>query len=286
MVRLATVDDLNEARHIEDSARREGEFFKELAQKNGLVMKLVEVEHLFGGDRIIFYFMSESRIDFRRLVRELGKEFNTRVELRQVGSRDEARLLGDYDTCGRELCCKNFLKVLQPVSMRMAKLQGTTLDPSKISGRCGRLKCCLRYEDVGYRELAKRLPKVDTLVLTEWGPGRVVDVMVLTQLVKVVLKESERTVAINVAELLDTRYDPATSPSLAERLKEVDRRIEEKERGEREPGLRDAKAPEQGEHVEQAGPGRQRRRRRRRRRRGGSSEGGTGGSGEPGGPSQ
>jgi len=294
MVRLATVGDLNEVRHIEASAQREGAYFKELVKKNNLVMKLVEVEHLFGGDRIIFYFMSETRMDFRRLVRELGREYNTRVEMRQVGSRDEARLLGDFDTCGRELCCKNFLKVLQPVSMRMAKLQGVSLDPSKISGRCGRLKCCLRYEDYGYQELAKKLPKIDTLVLTETGPGRVVDVMVLTQLVKILLESSGRTVAINVVELLDLRYDPATSPSLAERLKEVDHKIEEKEHSEQEWVQRETKTTQptvqqqqqqqkQGESPGQEGQGK--RRRRRRRRRGGSREGGSGGGGGTGGSS-
>ena len=309
LVRLATVGDLNEARHIEASAQREGAYFKELVKKNNLVMKLVEVEHLFGGDRIIFYFMAEDRMDFRQLVRELGREYSTRVEMRQVGSRDEARLLGDFDTCGRELCCKNFLKVLQPVSMRMAKLQGASLDPSKISGRCGRLKCCLRYEDYGYQELAKNLPKIDTLVLTETGPGRVVDVMVLTQLVKIVLESSGRSVAINVVELLDLRYDPATSPSLTERLKEVDRKIDEKKHSEQgwvqhEPKPKPPAAQErqesrprqepqppqgprppqqrQGEGSVQEGQGK-RRRRRRRRRGGGGGGGGTSGGGGAGG---
>ena len=251
-------------------------------------------------------------MDFRRLVRELGREYSTRVEMRQVGSRDEARLLGDFDTCGRELCCKNFLKVLQPVSMRMAKLQGVSLDPSKISGRCGRLKCCLRYEDYGYQELAKQLPKVDTLVLTETGPGRVVDVMVLTQLVKIVLESSGRSVAINVVELLDLRYDPATSPSLTERLKEVDRKIDEKKHSEQgwvqhEPKPKQPAAQErqesrprqepqppqgprppqqrQGEGSVQEGQGK-RRRRRRRRRGGGGGGGGTSGGGGAGGSSQ
>ena len=118
-------------------------------------MKLVAAEHLFGGDRIIFYFVSESRVDFRALVRDLAHEFQTRIEMRQIGVRDEARLLGDYERCGRPLCCRAWIKELEPVSMKMAKVQKATLDPTKISGRCGRLMCCLRFEHETYRELSQ-----------------------------------------------------------------------------------------------------------------------------------
>ena len=211
VVRLATVQDLNEQRHIEQNVEKEGKHFKERAREMHLPMKLVDVEHLFGGDRIIFYFLADGRVDFRELVRELGREFNTRIEMRQVGARDEARLIGDYDTCGRELCCKAFLKVLLPVNMRMAKVQRTTLDPSKISGRCGRLKCCLRYENEGYEALEKNLPRQGQLGLSEYGVGTVRETMVLTQLVKLRLDSSGRTIAINVDELLDKRYDPKKS---------------------------------------------------------------------------
>ena len=212
VVRLASVQDLNEQRHIEANSQKEANLCRELIKKRGLPMKVVEVEHLFGGDRIIYFFMAEGRVDFRGLVRELAQEYNTRIEMRQVGSRDEARLVGDYDTCGRELCCKKFLKVLQPVSMRMAKVQQSTLDPSKISGRCGRLKCCLRYEDVGYRELAKRLPRINTRVVTEQGAGRVIDALTLTQLVKVRLEESNRLIAVNIEELLSREDKPSWKP--------------------------------------------------------------------------
>ena len=114
---------------------------------------------MFGGERILFYFTAEERIDFRSMVRDLTTEYRTRIEMRQVGARDEARLLADYETCGREVCCKVFLKTLRPITMRMAKLQKATLDPTQVSGRCGRLKCCLRYEHVGYEELDKKLPR-------------------------------------------------------------------------------------------------------------------------------
>ena len=113
-------------------------------------MKIVDAEHIFGGERIVFYFMAEGRVDFRELVRRLAQEYQTRIEMRQIGSRDEAKLLGDVESCGQECCCLQFLQLLKPVNMRMAKMQKATLDPSKISGYCGRLKCCLRYEDETY----------------------------------------------------------------------------------------------------------------------------------------
>ena len=144
-VRFATHEDLSEQRHLEKNAIGEAKTCQRITEELGLKMKIVEAEHLFGGERIIFYFTSENRVDFRELVRQLAKEYQTRIELRQIGSRDEARLIGDYETCGQQCCCSRFLKILEPVNMRMAKLQKATLDPSKISGHCGRLKCCLRY---------------------------------------------------------------------------------------------------------------------------------------------
>src|SRR5262249_39710830 len=123
-----------------------------------LPMKLVDVEPILGEELLTFYYMSEQRVDFRRLVKLLAAEFKTRIEMRQVGARDEGRVVADYERCGQHCCCKNFLKVLKPVSMKSAKLQKATLDPLKISGRCGRLMCCLRYEDQTYDELKKNLP--------------------------------------------------------------------------------------------------------------------------------
>ena len=130
-------------------------------------------------------FRSEGRVDFRGLVKELADEFQTRIEMRQVGARDEARLLADYETCGRECCCKNFLKTLKPISMKMAKMQKATLDPAKVSGRCGRLKCCLRYEHVTYEELDQGLPKIGARIVTEDGAGVVVARQILTQLLHI-----------------------------------------------------------------------------------------------------
>jgi len=294
MMRLATVQDLNEQRHIEQSLEKKTARCRELIKKNNLPMKIVEVEHLFGGDRMIYYFMAEGRVDFRALVKELAQEYNTRIEMRQVGARDEARLVGDYDTCGRELCCKKFLKVLQPVSMRMAKTQRTTLDPSKISGRCGRLKCCLRYEDVGYQELEKRLPKYNKMVLSELGHGRVVDALVLTQLVKIRLEDSGRMVAVNVEELLDKNYDPDDPKNIEARKKAA---AANKPQWEPQPQRSDNR-PQQKSHPAQAqatkspdanasqttdaegAPKKKRRRRRRRRKSSGDGNAG-GGSDNP-----
>jgi len=202
IVRFATDQDINEHRHLENNAHQESRFCQELIEKKNLPMKLVTVEHVFGGDRIIYYFKAETRVDFRELVKELAHQYQTRIEMRQIGARDEARLVADFETCGRECCCKNFLKVLQPITMRMAKVQKATLDPAKISGRCGRLKCCLRYEDKVYTELAANLPRIGTNVTVEQGPGTIIDVHVLTQLV-VIRLDSGAIVAVNVDEIID-----------------------------------------------------------------------------------
>ncbi len=185
-VRFATHDDLLEAEHLRQSARKELKTCDRFAKELGLEMKLIDAEHLLGGERIIIYFTSNGRVDFRELVKKLAREYQTRIELRQVGSRDEAKIIADFESCGQECCCKRFLKILEPVNMKMAKIQKATLDPSKISGHCGRLKCCLRYEDQTYRKLKKSLPRKNTDVKTPEGKkGTVLDSQVLTQLVVV-----------------------------------------------------------------------------------------------------
>ena len=191
-VRFATHEDLSEQKHLEKNAIGEAKTCQRITEELGLKMKIVEAEHLFGGERIIFYFTSENRVDFRELVRQLAREYQTRIELRQIGSRDEARLIGDYESCGQQCCCARFLKILEPVNMRMAKLQKATLDPSKISGHCGRLKCCLRYEDKNYLELKRKMPHRATPVQTPKGPGKVVDMQILTQLVVIQMESGDR----------------------------------------------------------------------------------------------
>jgi cell fate regulator YaaT (PSP1 superfamily) len=209
VLRAATHADEVEERHLRESERREFAYCKQLVAQKTLPMKMVAVEHLFGGDRIIFYFVSETRVDFRAIVRDLAHEFQTRIEMRQIGVRDEARLLGDYERCGRPLCCRAWIKELEPVSMKMAKIQKATLDPAKISGRCGRLMCCLRFEHATYRDLARNLPRKNTLVVTSEGPGKVVDTDVVTQMVGVLLGNGNR---INVPVESLVTHAPGTEP--------------------------------------------------------------------------
>ncbi len=185
VVRFATPDDISEEQHLRAITAEEIESCERIAAELGLQMKIIDAEHIFGGERIVYYFMAEGRVDFRELVRKLAQEYQTRIEMRQIGSRDEAKLLGDVESCGRECCCLQFLQLLKPVNMRMAKMQKATLDPSKISGYCGRLKCCLRYEDQTYTQLKQSLPKKGVLVETENGEGKVIDGQILTQLVVV-----------------------------------------------------------------------------------------------------
>ncbi len=184
-IRYATPDDISEERHLQKIAEEELKCCRRFVKELNLPMKIVDAEHIFGGERLIFYFTSDGRVDFRELVKKIAREHQTRIEMRQIGSRDEAMLLGDIESCGQECCCIRFLKALKPVNMRMAKMQKATLDPSKISGYCGRLKCCLRYEDKTYTELKKSLPKKNTVVKTEHGRGKVIDTQILTQLVLV-----------------------------------------------------------------------------------------------------
>lgn len=199
-IRYATTADVSEEGHLRKIAKEEMECCRHFAKEMDLPMKIVDAEHVFGGERIIFYFMSDGRVDFRELVKRIAQEYQTRIEMRQIGSRDEAKLLGDVESCGQQCCCQRFLKLLKPVNMRMAKMQKATLDPAKISGYCGRLKCCLRYEDETYTELKKRLPKKNTRVKTKHGQGKVVDTQILTQLVVVEYEDGEK-VTIPVDEI-------------------------------------------------------------------------------------
>jgi cell fate regulator YaaT (PSP1 superfamily) len=208
-VRFATSEDISEERHLQKIAKEEMETCRQFAKELNLPMKIVDTEHIFGGERIIFYFMSDGRVDFRELVKKLSHEYQTRIEMHQIGSRDEAKILGDVETCGQQCCCQRFLKLLKPVNMRMAKMQKATLDPSKISGYCGRLKCCLRYEDKTYTELKKNLPKKNAIVKTKDGQGKVVDSQILTQLVVVEYENGEKdAVPLEELEIIST---PATT---------------------------------------------------------------------------
>lgn len=215
VLRIANPQDINDQMHLDKSARQEEEFCREQVEHLGMEMKIVTVEHLLGGERLIFYFTAQQRVDFRELVRRLASQYHTRIEMRQIGARDEARLVADYERCGQQCCCKEFLKLLRPVSMRMAKTQKATLDPTKISGRCGRLMCCLRYEDATYRELQEKLPGKNTWIKTRDGLiGKVVETQILTQLVHLSLVDHSQIVVPN--EEIVERDLPAPSEEQVE----------------------------------------------------------------------
>ncbi|XAM00366.1 regulatory iron-sulfur-containing complex subunit RicT [Phycisphaeraceae bacterium D3-23] len=182
ILRVATIDDLNEQTRLDARKPAVVRGCKKLIEELKLPMNLVEVEFVLGDEQVSFYFTAEDRVDFRELVRRLASELQTRIEMIHVSDREEARLVADYEKCGQHCCCRQFLKVLKPVSMRTAKVQKNTLDPQKISGRCGRLMCCLRYEDQTYSELKKLLPHRKSLVETEDGVGVVLSSQILTQL--------------------------------------------------------------------------------------------------------
>jgi len=160
VLRQATEDDTRRQAQIDEEGRSaEFRFCRDRIRERNLPMRLVRAENILGGQRLTFYFMAEGRVDFRDLVRDLAREFKMRIELKQIGARDEAKLLGDVSYCGRELCCSSWIREMRPVTMKMAKNQKSTLDPTKISGICGRLLCCLRYEDEVYTELRRELPR-------------------------------------------------------------------------------------------------------------------------------
>lgn len=190
VMREANLDDWKKREEIRDKERREFVEGQRIIDDHKLQMQLVDVEHLFGDDRLIFYYLSENRIDFRELVKALAKEFHTRIEMRQIGVRDEAKLLADYGDCGKPVCCNTHLREMPPVSMKMAKLQKASLDPNKISGRCGRLKCCLRYEYDTYEEYRRELPPIGSLVVTKAGQGKVIAQDILSQKLLIVYEDN------------------------------------------------------------------------------------------------
>jgi cell fate regulator YaaT (PSP1 superfamily) len=204
VLRVAEPADLEAWSRVQASTRARRDRAVEIARGFNLPIKIVELEAILGGEQLTLHWMSleETAPDASALVQALTEAFGTPVHGQQIGARDEARLVADYEKCGQHCCCKNFLKVLKPVSMKSAKTQKATMDPLKISGRCGRLMCCLRYEDQTYAELAKRLPKKGSRVNTEEGPGSVVDGKILVQLVLVRLDEGGREIAVPVEELL------------------------------------------------------------------------------------
>jgi cell fate regulator YaaT (PSP1 superfamily) len=201
ILRVATKEDRAKLKQLGELREMDYSAGTRLIAHHKLPMQLVDVERIFGGERVVFYFLSENRVDFRELVKSMAREFHTRIELRQIGVRDEAKLLADYGDCGKPVCCNTHMVVMPPVSMRMAKLQKSTLDPSKISGRCGRLKCCLRFEQDVYEEFQRELPPVGSRIVTAKGQGRVLNHEILARRLLVEFEDGRR-LPIPVDEVL------------------------------------------------------------------------------------
>lgn len=175
IIRRATAEDLAIVKRNREREKTAFKICEEKIAKHGLDMKLIDVEYTFDNSKVMFYFSADGRVDFRALVKDLASVFRTRIELRQIGVRDESKMLGGIGVCGREFCCSSFLGEFQPVSIKMAKEQGLSLSPVKISGSCGRLMCCLKYEQEAYLDLLKHTPKVGAIVSTPDGKGEVIE---------------------------------------------------------------------------------------------------------------
>ena len=211
IIRVATPED--DERELKNR-EKEKEAFKiclEKIAKHNLDMKLIKAEYTFDNNKVLFYFTADGRIDFRELVKDLAAVFKTRIELRQIGVRDETKILGGIGSCGRPLCCATFLPEFNPVSIKMAKEQNLSLNPTKISGVCGRLMCCLNYEQSTYEDIRKRMPKVGSIVKTSEGTGEVFSNNIVKESVKVKLKKGEEEILeefkIDTIELIKGHYE-------------------------------------------------------------------------------
>lgn len=207
IIRTQTEDDQKQVQHLKSLLRADLAVCQKHVDALRLTMDLVDIERIYGGERVIIYYVAESRVDFRQLVRDLAREFQTRIEMRQIGVRDEAKLVADYGDCGRPICCASFLSKMPPVSMKMAKLQRSTLDPTKISGRCGRLKCCLRYEFETYEEMSRQLPPVGAQLLTKDGNVQVIAQDILSQQL-MVLTSDNRKILITSDKIVSVLESP------------------------------------------------------------------------------
>ena len=198
VIRLATEEDV---KTLAENKEKEKDAFKICEGKiaaHGLEMNLVDVEYTFDRSKILFYFTADGRVDFRELVKDLASVFKTRIELRQIGVRDESRMVGGFGICGRPFCCNTFLNDFQPVSIKMAKEQGLSLNPTKISGTCGRLMCCLKYEQDTYEHLLRVTPKVGAIVKTPDGKGTVIENNLITGVLKVQLEKRPEAAPLTI----------------------------------------------------------------------------------------
>ena len=212
VIRIAEEEDIKIHQLNKQKALEAFDICEEKIAKHGLEMNLIDVEYTFDNNKVIFYFTADGRVDFRELVKDLAAVFRTRIELRQIGVRDEAKMIGGLGPCGRASCCTTFLGEFEPVSIKMAKDQSLSLNPSKISGLCGRLMCCLKYENEVYEKLLEKMPDIGTIVLTPVGKGIVVEVYTILEMVKVKVRledDTEDLFTYKVDEILITEeIDP------------------------------------------------------------------------------
>ena len=211
VLRIATNEDIEKHFKNKDKEKDAFDICLKKIQEHGLTMKLIDVEYTFDNNKVIFYFTADGRVDFRDLVKDLATIFKTRIELRQIGVRDEAKMLGGLGPCGRPMCCSSFLGDFASVSIKMAKEQNISLNPTKISGICGRLMCCLNYEQSTYEDIRKRMPKVGSIVKTSEGTGEVFSNNIVKESIKVKLKKGEEEVLeefkIDNIELIKGHYE-------------------------------------------------------------------------------
>ncbi|GAA0438009.1 MAG: PSP1 domain-containing protein [Bacillota bacterium] len=203
VIRIATDKDKLTVLENQERAEKAFQACMDKIKEHDLDMNLVEVEYTFDRNKIIFYFTADGRVDFRNLVKDLAAMFKTRIELRQIGVRDEAKMLGGIGPCGRMLCCSTFLGDFEPVSIKMAKDQNLSLNPAKISGLCGRLMCCLKYENDDYETAKRELPDIGKTIETPYGKGKVVGLNILERLIQIEIPEKERVIEYTLDELID-----------------------------------------------------------------------------------
>mgnify|MGYP000146508007 CR=1 FL=1 len=293
VLRRATPEDQLTREKNKEKEARAFQICQEKIAEHGLEMKLVEAEYSFEGNKVLFFFTAEGRVDFRALVKDLASAIHARIELRQIGVRDEAKMLGGLGICGRPFCCSQFLEEFQPVSIKMAKTQNLSLNPTKISGTCGRLMCCLKYEQDAYEDLVKHSPKQESFVETPDGAGTVSSVNLLRQTVQVRLESAPETPkCYHNCELCiirngkGKRPEGYVEPPLEERPAREGGRPKEEQQSHRSEQRkpRPERQPKGGESREKAGgkpaqePGEKRSRPRRRRPRGGGGGKPQGGS--------
>jgi len=211
VIRIATEEDREKHKINKEKEKEAFDIFIEKIEKHSLIMKLIDVEYTFDNNKIIFYFTADGRVDFRELVKDLASVFRTRIELRQIGVRDEAKMISGLGPCGRPLCCSTFLGEFVPVSIKMAKEQNLSLNPSKISGICGRLMCCLTYEQESYEDVRERMPRVNSIVNTTFGKGTVVENNLLRETLKVKIPNTEneeiKLLKLEDVELVSGHYE-------------------------------------------------------------------------------